>query len=249
MKQSVEKWVDYYSDSTGEEDKRKRQNLKEIIIFLLILLVMWLAIFYETKYVYGFIVVDGDSMNNTMYNGQVGIIQKFHKDEVKAGDIVVFYSDELEEYLIKRCVAVGGDTISMDQGVLTVNGKVVKEDYIKEPMVEDDHIDEMTIPENCIYAMGDNRNDSYDCRFLGPVPMKEFTGVLKVNLGKYGITKNRVLITFAILLVLFVAVGFYDDVIRKKKNEEEENPVKEKVATEEKKDEEDQKKAKQKDSE
>lgn len=198
-----------------------RKFLKEIAKTVVMLFFIWLFVYVVTHYLYGFIVVDGDSMNDTMVDDQVGIIQKFNKEDViQRGDIIVFWSNELDEYLIKRCVAIGGDTISMTEGVLTVNGKKVTEAYIKEPMMWNNEIEEMTLSEDAFFAMGDNRNNSLDCRELGPVYMEDVTGKLVVNMGNYGITSKRLVVLVIIVFVVFLILSGVQDVKLKKKLEQ-----------------------------
>lgn len=198
-----------------------KKFIKEITKTLVMIFFIWLFVYVVTHYLYGFIVVEGDSMTDTMKDGQVGIIQKFHKeDAIQRGDIIVFWSDELNEYLIKRCVATGGDTISMMEGVLTINGKNVSEPYIKEPMKWNNEIEEMTLGEDAIFAMGDNRNGSMDCRDLGPVLMEDVTGKLVVNLGSYGITSKRLVVLVVVIFVVFLVLSVVQDIKLKKKLEQ-----------------------------
>lgn len=202
--------------------ERKRLNttrfLKEVAKTIAMLFFIWLFVYVVTHYFYGFIVVDGDSMNDTMFDDQVGIIQKYNKETaIHRGDIIVFWSDELDEYLIKRCVAVGGDTISMTEGILTVNGKNVSETYIKEPMEWNNEIEEMTLSDDTLFAMGDNRNNSMDCRELGPVYMEDITGKLVVNMGNYGITSKRLIVFAIIIFVVFLVLSGIQDIKIKKK--------------------------------
>lgn len=115
--------------------------------------------------------------------------------KVKKGDIIVFdkrayssYSGPEENYnVVKRVVAVAGDHVSIkmngDTAYLYVNGQAVEEDYIKEPMEAriypgaDYEIDpnfgmmsyNWTVPENCVFVLGDNRNVSSDSRQNGMV--------------------------------------------------------------------------------
>lgn len=195
--------------------------LKEVAKTIVMLFFIWLFIYVVTHYFYGFIVVDGSSMNDTMVDDQVGIIQKFNKETaIQRGDIIVFWSDELNEYLIKRCVAVGGDTISMTEGSLTVNGKNVSEAYIKEPMEWNNEIEEMTLSDDTLFAMGDNRNNSLDCRELGPVYMDDVTGKLVINMGNYGITSKRLIVSAIVIFVIFLIISGIQDVQIKKKLEQ-----------------------------
>ena len=195
--------------------KNKLMNfIKSNIRFILFLIIVSGTIYIVTHNYYGFIAVQGDSMNNTLLNGQIGIIQKYNLDEViEKGDIIVFYSDELEEAVIKRCVATGGDTVSMDHGWLRLDGTIVKEPYIKEPMYKNYRIRKITLAQNEYFAMGDNRNNSTDCRELGPTDNEHMIGKLVINLGDYGVTVKSVLITFAILIAILIIIGFVCDVI------------------------------------
>jgi len=200
--------------------RKRRRSILGTLRFVAVLALVWVVIYVVTHFFYGFIVVDGESMNDTLIDGQVGIIQKFdQKKALHRGDIVVFYSDELSEYLIKRCVAVGGDTVSMTDGVLCVNGEVVDEDYIKEPMIQDMDIEEITLSPDTFFAMGDNRNNSCDSRDLGPISMESYTGKLILNLGDYGVTKKRAVYGFFVLFALLLFVGFFEDLRDKKKLE------------------------------
>ena len=182
--------------------------------FLIVLCILVLAVYIVTHYFYGFVVVDGDSMNNTLYHNQIGVIQKFGvEEEIQRGDIIVFYSDKLEEYVIKRCVAVGGDTLYMSHGFLHVNDQLVRELYMREPMVKNYNIKKMTLAKDQYFAMGDNRNESLDCRELGPTDAEHVVGKLICNLGEYGITRPRVLIAFAVLVAFLVVYEMIQQVL------------------------------------
>ena len=128
------------------------------------------------------IVVQGDSMNNTLLSGEKVITTNFFYKAEK-GDIVVTDGRIHDgKPLIKRVIATGGDTIKIDYstGDVYVNGDCLEENYIKEKIDTDEHRNdiEMTIPEGYLFLMGDNRNNSLDSRSseIGIVNEKEILG-------------------------------------------------------------------------
>lgn len=146
--------------------------------------------------------VDGQSMENTLENGEVMIVDRaaYAFTSPKRGDIVLcFYPDEYykENKLayatrVKRVVAVAGDTILLENGVVYVNGEAVEEPY-----VADGHADYRTfldfgvVPENCVFVLGDNRAVSRDSKYssVGPIPLERVVG--KVRLIIYPLSKLK----------------------------------------------------------
>ncbi|MEW6052205.1 MAG: signal peptidase I [Nitrospirota bacterium] len=101
------------------------------------------------------------------------------------GDIIVFrYPENPEKDFIKRVVATEGDVIEERNKVVYVNGKPLNEPYVRHydkfvrPGGFDarDNFDPVTVPEGTLFVMGDNRDQSYDSRYWGFVPLKEIRG-------------------------------------------------------------------------
>lgn len=136
------------------------------------------------------ITVSGDSMNDTLINGDRVIgTNAFYKPDY--GDIVVIQADKLVnkamlgkngepvygEAIIKRIIALEGDTvrIDFDKGEVYRNDELLSEDYIKDlthMRVNDFWMEsnkDYVVPENCVFVMGDNRNVSNDSRNLKDV--------------------------------------------------------------------------------
>lgn len=94
------------------------------------------------------------------------------------GEIIVFHPPHLPDQegtdFIKRVVAVENDVIEIANGVLYLNGLPQKEHYIKEAMLAD--FPPYRIPPGHVFVMGDNRNNSDDSRYWGPLPLKNVVG-------------------------------------------------------------------------
>ena len=112
--------------------------------------------------------VHGTSMVPTLHNGdKVLVSDLFYEPE--RGDIVVFKKDSYDDgkALVKRVIAVEGDVVNIDfeRGIVYVNGEETEEDYIDVlTTTKIDFIGPQTVPESCLFVMGDNRNASTDSR-------------------------------------------------------------------------------------
>ena len=123
-------------------------------------------------------IVDGPSMQPTYYSKDFLILWR-HGD-IKRNDIIAFDSNNpTHDDYIKRVIAVEGDHIVISNSVVTVNGEAIDEPYIKESTFKGE-ID-MTISENCVFVMGDNRNDSLDSRVLGEINLDDVIGKVIIN--------------------------------------------------------------------
>ena len=79
------------------------------------------------------------------------------------GDIVTFWSDELEKVLVKRVIGLPGDTITFADGFVSINGQKLDEPYLMaQGVTECDKT--FTVPEGCFFPLGDNRTGSWDAR-------------------------------------------------------------------------------------
>jgi signal peptidase I len=116
--------------------------------------------------------VEGTSMLPRLGDDDRLFINKFvyHIAAVERGDVVVFhYPRDPEKSYIKRVIAVPGDRLWIDRGVVWLNGKQLSEKYIPEVYRDTRSYAEFIVPEDCYFVMGDHRSISSDSREFGPV--------------------------------------------------------------------------------
>ncbi|MBE6715851.1 MAG: signal peptidase I [Ruminococcaceae bacterium] len=160
-------------------------------VFSTFLLCM-LVIFTAFTFFFRLVQVSGDSMYPTLYRDDRIIISNFLYNP-DYGDIIAFSKKGAkEESMIKRIIGLPGDTVMIDfnSHVISVNNKVIYEDYevteaIKEP---GDITFPVTVPEDSVFVLGDNRNNSIDSRYseVGFVSLDEINGKALVRLLPFG---------------------------------------------------------------
>ena len=122
--------------------------------------------------------VSGPSMQNTLYTGDRILVLNSMFCDFQPGDVVVVnaYNAQLDDTLVKRIIAVGGQTVDIDfvTGTVYVDGEPLDEPYIKEPTyTTDGTVFPLTLAEDEVFIMGDNRNHSTDSRSTRLGPVKE----------------------------------------------------------------------------
>lgn len=147
-----------------EKAKKRESDLFDWLQCIVTALVACVLIFVFLGRTVG---VVGSSMVPTLEQGDRLIISKLFYTPQR-GDIVVLQKDSFADYpLIKRVIATEGQTVDIDfdAGVVYVDGVALDEPYTAEPTVTREDFDEpVTVPEGCIFVMGDNRNRSTDSR-------------------------------------------------------------------------------------
>ena len=106
--------------------------------------------------------------------------------EPRVGDVVVFiYPKERDKDFIKRVVAVAGQTIEVKGTRMLVDGKPQEDEHAHYTGA---HVDfgPFTVPAGHVFVMGDNRDQSYDSRFWGPVPIGDIKGLAVIVYWSWG---------------------------------------------------------------
>ena len=180
---------------------KKSKGTIAFIIFFILALVIFLASFYFTRN-YSLVPISGSSMENTFSDGDVVLCK--NKAEINRGDVVIISGEgvrntadgEQPYLLIKRVIALAGDTVKFSDGnlYLKTSGEtefiLQVENYIKEqnstfyPDATDytntDESGEILIGENQVFYLGDNRKVSHDSRAedFGTCTREQIVGVV-----------------------------------------------------------------------
>lgn len=166
----------------GEGEKKPPEQsgksaLREWVETLAVALVVALVIRAFVVQVY---MVEGPSMEPTLHTGERLLVNKFvyRFRKPEPGEIIVLQDPgRPQRELIKRVIAVGGETIEVRKGVVYVNGQPLKEPFIN--TLDNEKKDDMppvSVQPGYIFVMGDNRAWSFDSRAIGPIAVDKVDG-------------------------------------------------------------------------
>lgn len=149
------------NDVSVEKENKIIIFIKEWIMPIALALGIWLIL---NKFVFINVTLPpSGSMIPTLNNNDRLIASRvWDKDSIKRGDILIFKSEELNELLIKRLIGLPGDHIEIMNGVVSVNGEKLNEDYVKN---NKEYTGVFDVPEDKLFFLGDNRKGSYDSRY------------------------------------------------------------------------------------
>lgn len=144
----------------------KERIRKEIISDVAIVLIALAIGLFLNKYVIANAQVPSSSMETTVMAGDRIFVNRlsYAFAEPQRGDIVTFiYPDDGETLYLKRVMGLPGEVIQGKGGHIYINGEALQKDFTEE--VSYDDFGPYTVPEDCYFMMGDNRNDSWDSRY------------------------------------------------------------------------------------
>jgi signal peptidase I len=180
---------------------RQKSFFRDTLEIVFLALALYLVIQYAVQTVH----VLGSSMYATLSNNDLLVASKisYKLHPPQRGDIVIFKPPDPDvRDFIKRVIAVPGDRLRIDHGVVYINGEVLQEPYLPEkwtfnntwPATGQDYV----LPPDHYFVMGDNRNHSSDSRVFGPIDASSILGKAEIRiwpLNEFGLLTSRPTLT------------------------------------------------------
>lgn len=179
------------SDATATPDpvvpdapeKKKTDVKKEIIEWVKSIAIALIIVFLVRTFLFTMIRVDGDSMLETLHNNDriAATIIDLKINGVTRGDIVTCIYPGADHLCIKRVIGMPGDTIEIRAGVTYLNGEEYDEPYITYRQLFD-YMQPYELKDDEYFVMGDNRANSNDSRYVGPLSGSEIKAIARLRL-------------------------------------------------------------------
>ena len=168
----------------SDKEKEPRNWKQSVLLYVHDLMCMLLVVMLLFLVVFRVILVTGDSMFTTLWDGDyLLLVSELFCGAPEPGDIVVISKQSFDDGkpIVKRVIATEGQTVDIDfeSGTVYVDGKALREPYIhNETTNEEGTVFPLTVAENCIFVLGDNRAVSLDSRSpqIGQIDRREVLG-------------------------------------------------------------------------
>lgn len=147
--------------------------IKEVIPYIVIVVVVILI----RTFIITPVRVDGDSMKNTLKNGDILLLYKL--SSIDRFDIIVLDEEKDNEKIIKRVIGLPGETVAIKKGKIYINDKVIDDDYA---YGQTSDYNKVTLKDDEYFILGDNRLISKDSRYFGPIKDNEIKGKIVFRL-------------------------------------------------------------------
>ncbi len=182
-KSEEENDVELKSDDQSEDDIEETFTVTGLVFEwanVFIIAIIFVVLIFT--FVFRQVTVDGESMTDTLKNGDRLIISNFMYTPQYGDIVVISHGENYNEPIIKRVIATEGQALSInyETGEVSVDGVILDEDYIKGMTIELKHPLDIPerIPEGYVFVMGDNRQGSLDSRSvdIGLIPVENIIG-------------------------------------------------------------------------
>jgi signal peptidase I len=176
--------VDDVDEDEDEEANVAGRRRRALLDWVIVIGVALLVAFLVRTFVLAHFVVDGTSMVTTLHDGDRVFVNKlsYRLHDPNRGDVVVLHqiTGASERDLIKRVIALPGETIEIRSCQVLIDGRLLEEPYLDPEVVTPGNcggeLAPVTVPDDHVFVMGDNRGGSQDSRALGPIDEDDLVG-------------------------------------------------------------------------
>lgn len=177
-KKELGKFRDAREELHKKDEPYRRAANSDFIIYLLTLMAVAICI---RTFIFEPVQCIGDSMYPTLMNGEGMFTEKltYTVSAPQRDDIIICRYPYHTEKCVKRVIAVPGDRISISDGAIYLNGERLDESAYWDGYIEDSDMPEVTVPDKCLFVVGDNRNHSGDSRHVGFIPYCQVKGKVR----------------------------------------------------------------------
>lgn len=158
--------------SMGHSDKAGHGSSLLVTFIIALAIALFLRLF-----VFELVRVEGPSMQPTLEDNELLFVEKVSKlfGDPARYDIVICHYDDTSTNYVKRVIGLPGETIAIVDGKPTINGQPLDDDLYGVGLKPHD-MAPVTIPDDCVFVMGDNRANSKDSVSIGPIQKKYLVG-------------------------------------------------------------------------
>ena len=156
------------SNDTEKKGEEKTSFWKEVLSWLEVFVIAAAIAFVVNNFLIANSIIPTASMEPTVMTGSrvFGSRLSYIGNDPQRGDVIIFrWPDNESVYFVKRIIGLPGESVDIIQGHVYINGEVLDEPYIAEPMYEEEGPLHFEVPEGAYFCMGDNRNNSADARY------------------------------------------------------------------------------------
>ena len=193
----MSKDIDNLNDSETMQEKSAIYKFFQPFIYIWKNFKSVIITFFVVLFIFNFIILNGNvpssSMENTIMTKDhiIAFRLAYWFDNPQHGDIIIFNSEQSnhKEY-IKRVIGTPGDTIKISDGHVFRNGELLQEDYTQGITdIGDNMLSEFTVPDDCVFVLGDNRENSRDSRYMSN-PYIKYSDITGKLILRYSIFSN-----------------------------------------------------------
>jgi len=168
-------------------EPKENSSIKNIIKGAIPYVIIVIAVILLRTFIVTPVIVDGDSMNDTLKDGQILLLKKYDKN-FERFDIVVFQHEDAK--LVKRIIGLPGDHIKYEDGILYINGEIVEDNFASITRNFDlQYLGYDKVPDGYYFVMGDNRTRSVDSRRIGLIKEENIDGITNFRIWPFGKVK------------------------------------------------------------